>query len=215
MNSNLNLKFKKLISAVVLFCFAALCFSSCKTKTVNHGVYEKIYEKYSNLKAFEAKAEISIKSNLTENVYTVKQYYLSPNNFKTQVLSPENLKGIGYTISGEKVNLTSNNSGEFYLEGYVPEDKSCVFINDFFEGYFKSQSAFAETVSSVKGSGCTLLRCNLSEENPKHHSQCLWINNKSLLPEKLITYDIDGEETITVTYKSFSTDEDLIKKFFN
>lgn len=189
----------------MIFLITAI-FCGCGQKNIKHGAYEKIYEKYSNLNFFEAEAEVSVKSSLGTNTYTVKQYYLSPNNYKTEVVAPENLKGTGYSFCDGKLYLKFPEDEKISLGDYVSEDKSYVFINDFFEEYYKSESSLAETKGTVK-SNSTLLKYTLSDKNPKRHSQSLWINNSSFLPEKLVTYDIDKNEVIIVTYKSFFADK--------
>lgn len=204
---------KKLFGSVFVIFLVIPLLCCCGQKNIKHGAYEKIYEKYNNLNFFEAEAEVSVKSNFGTSTYAVKQYYLSPNNYKTEVIGPEISKGMGYSFCDGKLYLKSPEGEEFSLGDYASEDKGYIFINDFFEEYYKSESALAETGKAAKSSS-TLLKCTLSEKNPKRHRQCLWINNISFLPEKLVTYDIDGNEVITVTYKSFSADKKPDREIF-
>ena len=102
----------------------------------------------------------------------------------------------------------------FALEDYVPEDRNYVFLNDFFEGYYKSEDAFVETGRNSMNDECTVLKNVLSESNPYRYSQCMWISNQDYAPQKLVTYDMDNNEVITVDFKKFTINDDLTKDIF-
>lgn len=204
----------KKVSAVLLALMLMISVTACGGGSVSHDNYEKIYETYNDIKSFSAEAEITVKSNLTENTYTVKQYYLAPDNYKMEIVAPENLAGTGYTYTDGKINMQSNYGEVFSLEDYVPEDKNYVFINDFFEGYYKSEDTFVETGQTSLTEDCTVLKNVLSESNPYRYSQCIWISNDDFKPQRLVTYDMDNNEVLTVTYKSFSLNEDIEKDIF-
>ena len=204
----------KKASAVVITLILMLSLTSCRGGSVSHDNYKKIYDVYSNIESFTAEAEITVKSNLTENTYSVKQYYLAPDNYKMEILSPANLSGTGYSFCDGRINMQSSYGEVFSLEDYVPEDKSYVFINDFFEGYYKSEDAFVETGKTSLNDECTVLKNVLSEGNPYRYSQCMWISNRDFTPRKLVTYDMDNNEVLTVIYKKFSINENLKKDIF-
>lgn len=189
-----------------------ISFSACKGG-IKHDAYKRVYEKYNDINAFTAEAEITVKSNLTTNTYKVVQYYLAPDNFKMEIVSPESLKGTGYTFCEGKVTMYSNDGNTYSLSDYVPEDKNYVFINHFFESYYKSEDAFVETSGGI-GEDSTVFKNILTENNPERYSQSVWINNKSLLPEKLVTCNMDGEEVLSVEFKSFSFEEIPEKNLF-
>ena len=191
-----------------------ISLTSCKGGKVGHDTYRQIYNKYSNINSFTAEAKINIKSNLTSNTYTVKQYYLAPDNYKMEIISPKDLSGAGYCFSGGRVSITGDYGNIFSIEDYVPEDRSYVFINDFFEGYYKSEDTFIETSKSNLKGECTVLKNVLSHKNPYRYSQCAFINNSDYFPQKLVTYDMDNNEVITVTYEKITFNEKIDKEVF-
>ena len=191
-----------------------ISMTSCKGSGVSHDNYKKIYDMYSNINSFTAEADITVKSNLTENTYTVKQHYLAPDNYKMEIVSPENLSGTGYSFCDGRINMQSSYGEVFALEDYVPEDRNYIFVNDFFEGYYKSEDAFVETGRNSLNDECTVLKNVLSESNPYRYSQCMWISNKDFAPQKLVTYDMDNNEVITVNFKKFTINDDLTKDIF-
>ncbi len=204
----------KKVSAVIYALILMISLTACKGQKVSHDSYKKIYDMYGNIKSYTAEAEITVKSNLTENVYTVKQYYLAPDNYKMEIVSPKDLSGTGYSLCDGRINMQSNFGEVFSLEDYVPEDRNYVFINDFFEGYYKSEDAYVETGKTSLNDECTVLKNVLSEQNPYRYSQCMWISNASLEPRKLVTYDMDNNEVLSVEFKSFSINGDIDKKIF-
>jgi len=204
----------KKVSAALLALILMITMTSCKGGDVSHDNYKKIYDMYSNIKSFTAEADITVKSNLTENTYTVKQYYLAPDNYKMEIVAPKNLSGTGYSFCDGRINMQSNYGEVFSLEDYVPEDRNYVFINDFFEGYYKSEDTFVETGKTSLSDECTVLKNVLSESNPYRYSQCMWISNESYAPQKLVTYDMDNNEVLTVDFKNFTINEEIKKDIF-
>lgn len=204
----------KKLSAVIFALMLMITMTSCKGGSVSHDNYKRIYDMYSNIDSFAAEAEITVKSNLTENTYTVKQYYLAPDNYKMEITAPESLSGTGYSYCDGRINMKSGYGEIFSLEDYVPEDRNYVFINDFFEGYYKSEDAFVETGKTSLNDECTVLKNVLSDGNPYRYSQCMWISNDGFEPKKLVTYDMDNNEVLTVTYKSFTINKEIKKELF-
>ena len=199
--------------AVTFAAFVLMITLSACTGRVKHDSYKEIYNRYSDIKSYIAEAEITVKSNLTTNTYLVKQYFLAPDNYKTEITAPDNMAGTGYSFCDGEVRLNSSGGEVFSISDYVPEDRNYVFINDFFANYYKSEDTFVETSGGIKND-CTVLKNVLSEGNPYRHSQTVKINNSSLLPEKLVTYDMDNNEVLSVEYKSFTFDTELEKEIF-
>lgn len=64
-----------------------------KGNNINIKSAEKIKEYILNISSYEAKAEITITSNKTKNIYEVIQSYSKENNsFTQEILKPENLR---------------------------------------------------------------------------------------------------------------------------
>lgn len=204
----------KKVSVVVFALILMITMTSCNGKRVSHDNYKKIYDVYSNIESFSAEAEITVKSNLTENTYLVKQYYLAPDNYKMEILAPENLSGTGYSFCDGKINLQSNYGEIFSLEDYVPEDRNYVFLNDFFAGYYKSEDTFVETGNNSLNDECTVLKNVLSDGDPYRYSQCMWISNENCAPQRLVTYDMDNNEVLSVVFNEFDINTKIDKEIF-
>lgn len=192
----------------------SICLVSCSGKNVSHTNYEKIYDKYKDLKSYAANAEITVISNLTENTYKVRQYYRSPSSFKLEISSPDELKGSGYSFHSGKIILNSEFGKVSTMLDYIPEDRNYVFISDFFENYYKSEEAFVETINDLGSGECIVLKNVLSDSNPQRYSQSLWVSDKDFSPIKLVTYDMDNNETLVVKFSEFIADFEVDDKIF-
>ncbi len=202
---------KKTFAVFIAFVLM-ITFSACGRR-IKHDSYKNIYDRFSNISSFVADAELTVKSNLTTNTYGIRQYFLSPDYYKTEITSPESLKGTGYSFYNGKVVMHSGDGNIFSLDDYIPEDRSYIFINDFFEAYYKSEDAFVETAGSLTND-FTVLKNILTDDNPMRHSQKVWISNKDFTPEKLITYDMEDNEIMRVEFKSFKLNESIEKDLF-
>lgn len=204
-------KFLAVITALSLI----LCFVSCKGKTVSHSSYEKIYNKYKDLKSYAANAEITVVSNLTENTYKVRQYFLAPSSCKMEISSPDELKGSGYSYHDGKIIMNSEFGKMSTVLDYIPEDRNYVFVSDFFENYYKSEDAFVETMNDFGTGECIVLKNVLSDSNPQRYSQSLWISSDDLTPVRLVTYDMEGKETLVVRFSEFKANCEIDDEIFS
>ena len=95
-------------------------------KTGNNNTSQTIVNDILNIKSYELKAEIEIKSNKNENNYIIKQKYISPEYNSQEVIEPENVKGViieregnNLKIQNTKLNLTTMFNNYEYLSENV------------------------------------------------------------------------------------------------
>jgi len=199
------------ITAIIL----TIVLTSCGVNGKH--TYAKIYDKYSkDLTSFSAVARVTVASNLTVKEYKVEQLYRRPDKFKVEVLSPETSKGAKYIFADGKLRFVPPagvSSVVSELGNYVPSDKSYMFVPDFFDGYVKSEAENYTVVRDVGGRQ-TVLDAVMKNDNIYRFSQKLWVDNKTLLPSKLETYDINGKPTLTVVFEDFKWNEKLDDEIF-
>ncbi len=196
----------------VIFAFV-LMMSLCGCKEGSHDVYEKIYERYYNMKSFSAVAEVTVKNERTENRYVVKQLFEAPDSFLLRVSEPKELEGSGISAQGGQVKLRSGFGQDEVLRSELSMGHGVLFVSDFFETYFKSEETSVSAAKS-KGDSVTVLECFLGGKNEKRFMQKLWIDNETFLPVKLETYDINQNPAVTVTFKEFQRDCGIDPKEF-
>lgn len=176
-------------------------FCGCTTDKLNHDIYSKIYERYSDIKSYTAVIDVTVYSNVKEGKYTFRQYYRAPDNYRLDVLKPENIAGSGCLFYEDGLYMYSNGIGEKF-DGYIPSDKNYMFLTDFFENYYKGEETAAAVAKNLSGEQTVLTSAAVSD-NEYRFCQKLWIDNKTCLPSRLDTFDINNKPVITVTFTEF------------
>ncbi len=198
------------VFAVILMMSAA----GCGTKIVSHDIYSEIYEKYNDMKSYTAEAEVTVISNSTSKQYTMRQYYTADGKYKTEILQPQNIAGTSCVFVGGDVYLNSAFGAHTLLEQYIPSDKDCLFIPDFFSGYYRSEENAVTSVSDLSGTQ-TKLTSLLDGSNRYRFEQSLWVDNKTLLPSRMETYDVNGDMVLQVVFRDFKYNDKIDASVFD
>ena len=193
---------KKFVAAVAAF---VLMISLGACGFDGHDVYKEIYKRYNDMKTFRAVAEVTVVNERTENVYLVRQLFAAPDKFLLEVLEPAEIAGSGYVCKNGEFVIKSGFGHNEELMSWSGLAQGSLFVNDFFEEYFKSEET-AVNVSKNSDGGATVLECYLSGKNEKQFMEKLWIDNKTFLPIRMETYDINKELVVKVEFKEFTRD---------
>lgn len=202
---------RKCIAALAVITFAII-LAAC-SRLGGHDAYGEIYKRYNSLKSFRAAAEITVRNDRTENVYSVRQVYAAPDRFAMTVEKPSEIAGCGYVFRGGEVLLKSGLGESERFPDVFSDERSAVLLTDFFEEYYKSEDSYVETLAE-KNPAETVMSCFLSEKNKNRFSQTLWIDNRTFLPIRLETYDSDGNMTVRVEYREFERNCDTKESDF-
>lgn len=193
---------KKFVAAVAAF---ALMISLGACGFDGHDIYKEIYKRYNNMKTFQAVAEVTVVNERTENVYVVKQLFAAPDKFLLEVLEPADIAGSGYVCKNGEFVIKSGFGHNEEVVNWSGLAHGVLFVNGFFEEYFKSEET-AVNVSKNSDGGTTVLECYLSGKNEKQFMEKLWIDNKTFLPVRMETYGINKELVLKVEFKEFERD---------
>ena len=191
---------------IVLTVILMITLTACGRNS--HGDYSKIYESYGNIKNYTADIEVTVSAGENISDYKARQYYMAPDLYRVDYISEE-MEDISCVLSGNTLKFKSPDGKVTDFDGYIPGEKYYIFITDFMERYCKSESA-----KSSASRGRTVLELEETGDNPQRAAMKLWINNKTGLPEKMITYNKDGEEAIVVKYSNFKMNKKMNKKIF-
>lgn len=197
------------LTAVVLM--TSLC--GCG-KNSQHDVYREIYKRYSDIRSFYAAATVTVRSDKTESRYSVRQFYQKPDKFAFFVDAPEDFSGSGYIFKDGKFKVLSGFGTDAAFAAKATDGKNVMFVCDFFEEYFKSEETSVRTNGSIKGKS-TVLECFLQLRSETLYRQTLEIDNKTFLPLKLETLDVNDNPVVTVEYADFKLNCDIEKTIFD
>ncbi len=199
---------------IAVFCVFVLMITGGGCVGGSHDAYEEIYKRYNHMKSFSAVAEVLVKNGKTENMYVVQQHFSSPDRARMEVLEPKEFSGTGFCSVEKDFRLLSEFGETEVFERSLAAGKNILFISDFFESYFKSEenSVSAEADS---GSPVTVLECFLTGKNKNRFMQKLYIDNKTFLPIKMETLNVDKEAVVSVVFREFQRDCEIDESIFN
>lgn len=204
---------KRSIAAAVAVIILATSLCGCG-KNSRHSTYREIYQRYSQMESFYAAATVTVRSDKTESVYSVRQFYEAPDKFAFVVDAPDAVAGSGYTAKGGQLLLKSGFGDKAAYPIAFPEEKNYMFLCDFFEEYCKSEENAVEA-SGALGGNSTTLTCFTQDRSKERFKQSLSFDNKTYLPLVLETYDISGEPVLTVEFLEFKRNCDIDEAIFD
>ena len=204
---------KKLILFLTVIA-VALSFSGCLFDKTG-STHEKVQKMLTELESYEAEITITRISNKGENTYGAKQWYLISGEYKMEITSPNDVAG-NYTIyNGNKVcqyNPKMNTSVAIEVEENQARNE--LFLGQFIKNYLKSEEVAIHVVENLEEGTSTVLEAIIPGNYKYTATEKLWIDNKTILPTRLVIYDIDGNERYIVEYNEFVYNGDIDPKVF-
>lgn len=199
---------------IIMMLTLMIILCSCGSGGKSTDYYTRIIEKYNNIKSYKCKVEAKIISNKTTNSYEMNHYYLAPDNYRVEVLSPESIQGLITVYNGDNViTVIPDLQRKHELSAYNAGTDDCLFITNFFKNYFKSEQVSVTASSSTEGT-YTILRADIPGNNIYRCSQAVWFDNKTLLPVKTEIYDLKDKHVISARYTEFEMNTKLEDKIF-
>lgn len=177
----------------------SVSFVGCQTgESTKEDVYEKFKEQVSKIDSYTCTAEVEVVGNKGKSNYTLKHYYKNPDNYKLEIISPENLKGKTMEYKGDKV-LVKNPDIDDVIE--LPNDsknQQYLFIGDFIKNYLQNDEILMNLSDSE-----LVLEANIPGDSEYFSKQILYINKENKTPNKMEILDKEGNIRFTVKYDNF------------
>lgn len=177
----------------------SVSFVGCQTgESTKEDVYEKFKEQVSKIDSYTCTAEVEVVGNKGKSNYTLKHYYKNPDNYKLEIISPENLKGKTMEYKGDKV-LVKNPDIDDVIE--LPNDsknQQYLFIGDFIKNYLQNDEILMNLSDSE-----LVLEANIPVDSEYFSKQILYINKENKTPNKMEILDKEGNIRFTVKYDNF------------
>ena len=202
------------LAALMLAVFAAGCQSSEET-AVDPSTYEKIIQKLSGMQTYKSEATVQYISNKNSNTYGTIQYGKISGEYRIEVTSPEQSVGNITVFDGTTISqFNARNSGRVFVLAREDMARSEILVTSFVRNYLESQET-SVSVGSFDDGKCTILEVALPGDHPYLATAKLWIDNKALVPVKLVISDREGGERVIVTYRNFEYNIELANDIFN
>lgn len=163
-----------------------------------------------NISSYEATVTIEIHSNKNTNKYIMKQQYVSPQNFKQEILEPENIKGLTITTDGKSTTLENKKLNLKTLYEEFGGDSSNLSLISFIEEYKEGTGNKIEETDMEK-----IMETEITKSKNKYQKyQKLYISKSTNLPTKMEIQDINKNITVYILYNEIKINktkkEDII-----
>jgi outer membrane lipoprotein-sorting protein len=208
------------VSIFMLLLAVAFFITGCKGNagepTVTEPVvYEKIHKMLTEMQTYKSEASVKYITNKNVNTYETMQFVKMSGEYRIEVLGPEQSAGNITVFDGTFISqFNTQNGGRIFILAKEDMARSEILISSFVKNYLDSM-ATAASAESVDDGKYTVIEAEIPGEHPYLSIGRLWINNKKLVPTKLIIYDPDGGERIVVNYENFEYNIELANDIFD
>lgn len=192
-------------TAVILLTLMMMtgCVSRMNFTDADMDIYEKIHKKYMNMNSYSAIVNLTVFSNKTQNSYRLTQYAKAPGLYRIEFTEPENTAGTVIVQNSGRVKIFAESGARSTMSPLVTDaakDLSCLFVNNFFELFYKSEKTSINVLKTNEGR-TTVLETDLIPPSASRCRAAVIIDNSTLEPISVTIYDLGGN---TVTIAEFS-----------
>lgn len=199
------MKFKKtiiiFIIVLILILDVILIKNNYKTSKNGNNISNKSADEIENLilniGSYEAKANITIKSNKNQNTYVVKQKYNKEGNlYRQEILEPSRIAGTLIQYDGKDLTIKNTNLNvKKIYENYSYIESNILSLASFIEDYKQSESKEIK-----EENGIVTLQVKLSNNNKYTMEKTLYINKNENNIEKMEIKDTTQNVRIYILY---------------
>lgn len=201
----MGLKIKKtiiiFIIVLILILGVILIKNNYKTSKNGNNISNKSADEIENLilniGSYEAKANITIKSNKNQNTYVVKQKYNKEGNlYRQEILEPSRIAGTLIQYDGKDLTIKNTNLNvKKIYENYSYIESNILSLASFIEDYKQSESKEIK-----EENGIVTLQVKLSNNNKYTMEKTLYINKNENKIEKMEIKDTTQNVRIYILY---------------
>jgi len=152
-----------------------------------------------NMESYTTEMNMDVKNDKQIINYKAKQSYLQGGGYKLEL----NKSRVFIYKNDNKIYVSDKNNGTKYVQSKdFDEVFKLSFIGEYIGLLYTNEEIkyVSKTINNIEYTVIDLL---IPGSNKNTTKALLYVNNKSMLPEKMIIYDINGKEKINITYTNF------------
>jgi len=131
--------------------------------------------------------------------YKAKQSYLRGGGYKLEL----NKSRVFIFKDDDKIYVNDKNSGTKYVQSKdFDEVFKLSFIGEYI-GLLYTDEEIKYATKNINGIEYTVIDLFIPGSNKNINRALLYVNNKKMVPDKMVIYDIKGSEKIDITYTNF------------
>ncbi|SHH48403.1 germination lipoprotein GerS [Tepidibacter thalassicus] len=187
---------KWIVYTLLGFVFIFL-LTGCSEST-NEEVYYKLHKKITNLKSYSCIARINVFGNKSSKEYIVKHYYKAPDYYKLETLSPSNIRGKVTIYNKDNIIVKNPNCKDEFRITYKGIENRYLFVGDFIKNILEN-----ENLDVFSDRYFLILETSIPGSSFYFSKEKIYIDKKTLKPNKLEIIDSNGKKRFIVIYKEF------------
>ncbi len=177
------------------------------------GIYTQLHQKFSRMKSYSATVKLTVKSNKTENTYTMTQKVKSPDQAVVTLKEPTSLAGVTTVFSGDFVSVSASSEDD-PLKISAAEAANVLLLTEFFATYYKSEDTTLSVSTTPENQGTILLETATIPSSSRQYKISLLCDAKKLEPKTLTVYDVGGNVRMIADFSDFSYNPPLDDSLF-
>ena len=152
-----------------------------------------------NMDSYTTNMDMDIKNDKQTINYEAKQTYLKGGGYKLEL----NKNRVFIYKADDKIYVNDKNNGRSYVQSKnFDEVYKLSFIGEYI-GLLYTNEEIKYVTKNINNIEYTVIKLFIPGNNKNINNGLLYVNNKSMLPEKMVIYDTFGKEKINITYTNF------------
>lgn len=201
----------RLISLLVI---AIIIVTACSPKT-DEEIFYDAQKKILNLNSYVCETEVKLQGNKQPSVFTAKQWYMAPDKYRIEILSPENLNGKTTIYNGKKAFVYHPRIGQNWMMQNSPDSlEEKTFLGSFMENFINSEEVKISR-KKINKKEYLFLETEIPGNNPYFNKKVLWLDIEKYHPYMLQILDNKGQVRVDIKYYNFKFNEKFNEETFN
>lgn len=190
------MKRRLLLFLFLLLTLSFMLLTSCNKKPKDTN---DITTFLKNMESYTTEMNMDIKNDKQVINYKVRQSYLRGGGYKLEL----NNNRVFIFKTDDKIYVSDKNSGIKYVQSKdFDEVFKLSFIGEYI-GLLYTNEEIKYDVKKVNDIEYTVIDLFIPGNNKNINNALLYVNTKSMIPEKVVIYDSKGKEKIVITYTKF------------
>lgn len=203
--------FSKMFILILIFISITIIFAGCGDKEVRD--FTKAQKMIANLNSYTTVAEIVVKGNKLIESYVVKQYFVYPNKYRLEVISPDERKGKITIYDGERLFINHPLIKQTTILNIKEVEDMGMFLGNFAKNLFSGEDVNLE-IKKDESFEYVVIKACIVGGNKYRKNQTLYIDRKDNIPVKMEITDENDDVVVTVYYKDFEYNVDIENTMF-
>ncbi|MBU3113351.1 germination lipoprotein GerS-related protein [Clostridium lacusfryxellense] len=183
-----------IISFLLILSFMLLTSCDKKPKDTND-----ITNFLKNMESYTTNMNMDIINTKQTINYKAKQSYLRGGGYKLEL----NKNRVFIYKNDDKIYISDKNNKTKYVQSKeFDEVLKLSFIGEYI-GLLYTNEEIKYVTKNINDIEYTVIDLLIPGSNRNINKALLYVNNKKMIPDKMVIYDIDGKEKINITYTNF------------